>query len=171
MNSPFVPLHLAMFLEEGISILQGTSKILRSVFWGGIRVYVIPKFPHPAWEGGGGRWSIFPFSLCKVCPDIGSSLVTFMLLLLSIDEKKRPALSLAPLHPLIPWRLMREDEQTQMRWQQGRRDPFPEVRSEPAYWFYLLLGATRRVEFSRRRGEGFQLGDTDAAQTSERGLF
>lgn len=66
---------------------------------------------------------------------------------------------------------MREDEQTQMRVQQGRRESFPEFRSEPAYWFYLLLGATARGEFSRWRGEGFQLGDTDGAQTSERRLF
>lgn len=53
---------------------------------------------------------------------------------------------------------MGEDEQTQMRVQQGRQESFPEFRSEPAYWFYLLLGATARVEFSRWRGEGFQLG-------------
>lgn len=172
MNSPFVPLHLAMFLAEGLSILQGISRIPRSVFWGGMHVYVIHKFPHSAWERE-GHWSILLFSLCKVCPDVGSSLVTFMLLLLPINEKKKtpPTLSLALLHPLIPWRLMGEDEQTQMRVQQGRQDSFPEFRSEPAYWCYLLLGATARVEFSRWRGKVFNWGDTDGAQTSERESF
>lgn len=163
-----------MFLAEGLSILQGIHRILRSVFWGGMHVYVIHKFPDTAWEGE-GRWSILLFLLCKVCPDVGSSLVTFMLLLLSINEKNNkkttPTLSLALLNPLIPWRLMGEDEQTQMRVQQGRRDSFPEFRSEPAYRFYLLLGATARVEFSRWRGKVFNWGDTDGAQTSERGLF
>lgn len=39
----------------------------------------------------------------------------------------------------------------------GRPDSFPELSSEPAYWFYLLLSATARLEVSRWKGKVFNM--------------
>lgn len=156
MNPCFIPLHPVMFLSEGISIPQGVYRTLISVFWGGVHVCYPCTLSSSVREKVSAAFSLSHF--CKACPDTGSSLMTFMLLLLPINEKKCPPLSLAPLPPLIPWRLMGEDERTQRRLQQGGSIHFHTLVLSQHIGSTCCLVATARIGFSRWRGKVFTWG-------------